>query len=174
MDGMLPFGLRSAPKIFNAVADALEWCVSKEGVELIFHYLDDFAVVGPPDSPACSQYLEILKRLCVQLGIPLAPEKQDGPCAIITLLGIVIDTIKGELRLPQDKLQRLLQLVSEWEKRKSCTRREMESLVGTLQHAATVIRPGRSFLRRAINLLTGTKQQHHHIRLNTQFRADMA
>ena len=25
-DTMLPFGLRSAPKIFNAVADALEWC----------------------------------------------------------------------------------------------------------------------------------------------------
>ena len=45
MDGMLPFGLSSAPKIFNSVADALEWCVSREGVEFIFHYLDDFAVV---------------------------------------------------------------------------------------------------------------------------------
>ena len=30
VDGMLPFGLRSAPKIFNAVADALEWCIAKE------------------------------------------------------------------------------------------------------------------------------------------------
>ena len=42
VDGMLPFGLRSAPKIFNAVADALEWCVAKQGVTHIFHYLDDF------------------------------------------------------------------------------------------------------------------------------------
>ena len=45
MDGMLPFGLRSAPKIFNAVADAAEWCVAKENVPAIYHYLDDFAVV---------------------------------------------------------------------------------------------------------------------------------
>ena len=27
VDTMLPFGLRSAPKIFTAVADAIEWCV---------------------------------------------------------------------------------------------------------------------------------------------------
>lgn len=50
IDGMLPFGLSSASKNFTAVADAVEWCVSQEGVELIFHYPDDFAVVGPPDS----------------------------------------------------------------------------------------------------------------------------
>ena len=46
VDGMLPFGLQSAPKIFNAIADALEWCAKKEGVRYIFHYLDDFAIVG--------------------------------------------------------------------------------------------------------------------------------
>lgn len=27
VDGMLPFGLRSAPIIFTAIADALEWCI---------------------------------------------------------------------------------------------------------------------------------------------------
>ena len=50
MDGMLPFGLRSAPKLFTAVADALEWCIHKRGVESIFHYLDDFIVMAPPGS----------------------------------------------------------------------------------------------------------------------------
>jgi len=54
IDRMLPFGLRSAPKIFNSVADAVEWCVSREGVDYIFHYLDDFAVVGSPDSDTCA------------------------------------------------------------------------------------------------------------------------
>ena len=37
VDRMLPFGLRSAPKIFNAIADALEWCVAREGVHNIYH-----------------------------------------------------------------------------------------------------------------------------------------
>ena len=42
VDGMLPFGLRSAPTILNAVADTLEWCITQKGVHHIFHYLDDF------------------------------------------------------------------------------------------------------------------------------------
>ena len=34
------FGLRSAPKIYTAVADALQWILMRVGIELI-HYLDD-------------------------------------------------------------------------------------------------------------------------------------
>ncbi len=41
-DSALPFGLRSAPKKFTALADAVEWIARQEGVELIMHYLDDF------------------------------------------------------------------------------------------------------------------------------------
>ena len=56
INGMLPFVLRSAPKIFNSVADVVEWCGSREGVDYIFHYLDDFAVVGPLDSDTCRMH----------------------------------------------------------------------------------------------------------------------
>ena len=37
VDGILPFGLRSAPKIFTAVADALEWVTRQRGVPEIDH-----------------------------------------------------------------------------------------------------------------------------------------
>ena len=62
IDAMLSFGLRSAPKLFNVVADALEWCVRTKGarVQLIFHYFDDFLVLGAPDSPQCAQGMAIL------------------------------------------------------------------------------------------------------------------
>lgn len=40
-DMALPFGLRSAPKIFSAVADALQWILVHKGVKTILHYLDD-------------------------------------------------------------------------------------------------------------------------------------
>ncbi len=43
-------------------------------------------------------------------------------------LGIVIDTLLGELSLPQEKLDRLLAAVKQWESKKYCTRRELESL----------------------------------------------
>ena len=42
IDSVLPFGLRSAPKIFNALADAVEWTIRQAGVGTVFHYLDDF------------------------------------------------------------------------------------------------------------------------------------
>ena len=45
IDRMLPFGLRSAPKIFSAIADTLQWILIQQGIKHILHYLDDFILV---------------------------------------------------------------------------------------------------------------------------------
>ena len=90
---------------------------------------------GPPNSEACHQYLFKLKRVCQDLGIPLAPEKEEGPSTKLTHLGIEIDTVKAELRLPEEKLSRLHHMLADWETKKSSTRKELESLIGILQHA---------------------------------------
>ena len=50
IDRALPFGLSSAPKIFNAVADFLAWVLYCEGVSTLIHYRDDFLLFGPPGS----------------------------------------------------------------------------------------------------------------------------
>ena len=50
MDCSLPFGLRSAPKIFTAVADALQWVMYNNGVSMVDHYLNDFVMMGPAGS----------------------------------------------------------------------------------------------------------------------------
>ena len=115
----------------------------------------------------------ILKQVCTELGVPLAPEKQEGSSTTIVFLGIVIDTVKQELRLPEEKLKRLQASLKEWEKRKSCTRKELESFIGVLQHACRVIKPGRSFLRQAIVLLSITKRHYHYVHLYAEFRADL-
>ena len=47
LDGALPFGLRSAPKLFTMVADALQWIMGRRGVGISIHYLDDFLIMGP-------------------------------------------------------------------------------------------------------------------------------
>jgi len=57
VDGILPFGLRSAPKIFTALTDTLEWWIAKEGVKFAYHYLDNFIVLGFLDSEQCMQNL---------------------------------------------------------------------------------------------------------------------
>ena len=49
VDSALSFGLRSAPKIFNAVADGLMWILGSRGVKRGIHYLDDFLFFGQPE-----------------------------------------------------------------------------------------------------------------------------
>ena len=48
MDRSLLLGLRSAPKIFNAVADFLAWVLYCDGIPFVLHYLDDFLLLGAP------------------------------------------------------------------------------------------------------------------------------
>ena len=50
VDSTLPFGLRSAPMIFNAVAEELAYMIKLKGVKGLDHYLDDFSIVGDPQS----------------------------------------------------------------------------------------------------------------------------
>ena len=69
-DGVLPFMLRSTPKNFNTVVDALEWCVAEEVVGIIHHYLDDFAVLGPPNLEECGVNLQNLKLVCKDWILP--------------------------------------------------------------------------------------------------------
>ena len=52
IDKMLPFGLRSAPIIFSAVADALQWILIQKHIPKLLHYLDDFILVAKSLSPA--------------------------------------------------------------------------------------------------------------------------
>ncbi len=78
------------------------------------------------------------------------------------------------LRLPKEKLDRINSLLADWSNMKSCTKKELQSLIGQLQHAATVLKPGRTFLRRMYDMLSLAKHPHHHIRLNANFKSDLA
>ena len=170
---MLPFGLRSAAKIFSAVADALEWILRRKGVDHVAHYLDDFINLGTPHSSQCADSLRIVVDTCTELGVPLALDKCEGPSTCLTFLRIELDTETRTLRLPRDKLARILDTLEMWQEKKVCRRKELESLVGLLHHACKIVRPGRSFLRRMIALLS-TANDRHVIRLNRAFRADLA
>ena len=108
VDPMLLIGLQSAPKTFNAVADAPQWILQQAGLLWVYHYLDDFILIGSPHTQACSEALAILDQICTTLKIP------KDPVTCLTFLGIVIDSDQGQLRLPTDELSRLRQLLEEW------------------------------------------------------------
>ena len=166
VDGALLFGLCSAPKLFTAVADALLWVMGAHGLETGMHYLDDFLLLGPPGAEKCGRSLRLCLDVCRLLGVSVAPQKTEGPSTSLCFLGILLDTERMELHLPEGKLRRLQALVRDWKGRKRCQKRQLLSLIGQLQHACRVVRVGRPFLRRLIDLSTVAKQLHHHIHLN--------
>ena len=94
---------------------------------------------------------DYLKHVRV-VGVPLGSDKSEGPQTNMEYLGFELDTVKCEIRIPEEKLQQLETLLQSWEGKKSCTKHELDSLIGQLQHATNVIKPGRSFLRRMIVL----------------------
>ena len=144
-----PIWLEISTQNFNAVADALIWYLCQSGIRYMYieHYLDYFTIVDPPNSQHCTEDLDTLKAVCEELGVPLASHKQDGPLTHLLFLRIELDTVAGELCLPTDKLSHLQSPLQEWELKKVCTRKELESLIGLLNHAYKVVRSGRPFLR---------------------------
>ena len=174
LDTVLPFGLRSAPKIFSALADALEWILLQAGVTMVLHYLDDFLTMGQKGSDQCAHNLNLMKKICALLGFTLKVEKIDGPTAVITFLGILLDTQNLELRLPSEKMEEIKKLVQEWKSKRSCTQRELLSLIGKLAHAAKVVVPGRIFLRRMIDTAYSVRDLDHYVKLRSEFHSDLA
>ena len=90
VDTCLPFGLRSAPKLFNVAANLFQWAVQQQRVTNIFH---DFLILGCPSSAECQNNLNIIKRTYDSLGVPLTAEKVEGPSTSLTFLGITIDMV---------------------------------------------------------------------------------
>ena len=174
VDRSLPFGLRSAPKIFTAVADAMAWALHTRGIRLLLHYLDDFLFFQPPGEAFSLDTRTTATSVFQELGVPVADHKTEGPSSRVTFLGFVIDTRAFQVSLPDDKLSRLQEMIALWQGRHGCTRRELESLLGRLSHAAFAIRPGRLFLRQLFALLPHAPQPYHHIRFNLSTRADLS
>ena len=64
VDAALPFGLRSAPLIFSALADALQWVMERMGVSWVAHYIDDYITMGSPESAECLENATIMHSAC--------------------------------------------------------------------------------------------------------------
>ena len=143
-----------------------------KGVRWALYYLDDFIIFGRPSLRDCYLALDIGLQSCAELG--WEAHKVEGPSSCLVFLGIEIDSKESQLRLPHDKLQALKVELARWQCRTACSKKQLLSLIRQLSHAAKVVKPGRTFLRRLIDLSTSARELFHHIRLNASARADIA
>ena len=168
MDKALPFGLRSAPKSFSAVADAISWAVMCNGATGFIYYLDDFLFVGPPGTETTNTHLATAIKTCTELGFPVADHKTVLAATAITFLGIQIDSVAGTISLPRDKLEALRAMLLSWGYASCCPSWATSHTPRPLSHRA-----GPSY---ATSSKPPPKRPppHHFIRLNRQCRADLS
>lgn len=152
-DVVLPFGLRSSPSLFNKLSDILEWAVRAYGnYPYILYYMDDCFLVGVSNCAMCIKTVALFIIVCAFLGVPVAPEKSEGPPNKLTFLGVELDSIARTISLPSGKMSELLDEFTVFSRITNTTKRDLLSLDGKLSFAAKCTPVGRIFLRRMIDL----------------------
>lgn len=173
-DKCLPMGASSSCQIFESFSKALQWVmVNVFHASGMSHILDDFFFVGPPNSISCSNDLASFLFLCKSIGVPIKMEKTKAPTTNLVIYGIEVDSVNMECRLPVDKIQKIQDKLHLFKKCKKVTLKDMQSIIGLLNFACSVVVPGRTFLRRLINLTCGLTSPKFYIRLNKESRADL-
>ena len=171
VDTRLPFGASLSCAIFQRITNSVTRMMSKRGYTVI-SYLDDFLLVSP-DKETCTHAYHTLLNLLHRLGFTINEDKIVPPTQELTFLGIVINSKDRTLALPERKLQELRESLYSWLDKRKVTKHELQKLIGKLNWAARVIRGGRTFLRRLIDLMGKLRSKHHRIRLNSEARADI-
>ena len=119
IDLYLPFGLRSAPFLFNQISDALEWILKHNyGLCHVIHILDDFFLAEKTKFDCLGSFTTLLK-VFMSLRVPTVASKTLGPSQVLEFMGVVLDSNRMEARLPEDKLARIQQLLDSFTDRRS-------------------------------------------------------
>ena len=91
IDCALPFGASNLCAIFKDISTLIHWIAEKRAGQKSIHYLDDFFTVNRY-AEVCDQTMNVLKQVCKEIKMPIAPQKSEGPATVVEFLGLTIDT----------------------------------------------------------------------------------
>ena len=148
--------------------------VNNYGIDDLLHYLDYFILAAAANSFICASNLLVSVSVVATLGLPLHSQKCLGPASYMVVMGIELDTTAKIARLPSDKFSSIQDLLPQWSTSRCWKIKEPQLLIGLLDHARMVAWPGCTFLRRMLDLLSCFRNDSHPIRLNAEFRKDLA
>ena len=142
-------------QIFEGLSSALQRIAThKLDIQCISHVLDDFIILNNAYD-SCKAQLQQFLHMRADIGVPMAEEKTFLPTQVLSFLGYELDSVKMEVRLPSDKLQKCLSLIQEFLTKPKFTLKTLQSIIGTPNFACAVVLSGRAFLRRLTDLTMG-------------------
>ena len=184
IDKCLPFGHSISCALFQEVLDAVVFIFKYEvrrHVEnthlwvALTNYLDDFLFAALSRIRANGLMQQFL-LLCSQIGLPVALEKTEWAVTVIIFLGVLLDSSRHMLGIPEDKRLRALNSLLGLIDRKKASVKELQSITGLLNFLNRAIHPGKVFTRRMYAKFSQIEEKklkpHHHIRLNAEFKED--
>ena len=172
VDLVLPFGGRSSASIFTSFSDLVCWILRNKRKLTVIHYSDDFLLISLTLQDAIRE-LGDMRHTFTCLNIPIAEDKLEGPATALSFCGIRINTEDMSISIPQDKVDGVMEDMPRWCTRRTCTQKQLQSLVGKLNFFAKVIIPGRIFNRRLIDLIYTVKRPSHHVTITKAAREDI-
>ena len=142
IDFLLPFGFKHGSSIFQRISDGVRFMMRKEGHQ-VWNYIDDFLCISLPSK--INQSYVRLQELLAELGLTVSDKKLVTPSTKVVCLGILVDTVQCTVSIPPDKLHSIKQLCHSWSTKHTCTKKELQSLLGSLLYVAKCITYARVF-----------------------------
>ena len=170
IDQSVPFGYRHGSVFFEKVTDSIRYIMRQQGFPHLYNYVDDLIYCGLPSN--IHQSFETLLELLTQLGLTINPKKLVAPSTSLICLGILINTETRAMSVPPDKLDSIIDMCSQWQNKKFCSKRQLQSLLGSLLYVSKCVKPARTFLNRMLMLLRENFEKDT-IFLNREFFKDL-
>lgn len=106
VDHRLCFGLRCGPYYFSLISDFIQKILVEKFDMRVIQYLDDFCVLGG-SYEECMYFQQQVISILRYVGFAISWGKVTTPATEVIYLGIIVDSDRMELRLPQQKLDKL-------------------------------------------------------------------
>ncbi len=163
IDKTLVMGASSSCYLFELFSTFLNWVMVKVTKnDGLWHYLDDYLGGDPPHPQVppllAQEHFDGVKEVASDLGVPLHPDKCEGPTTRLEFLGMGIDTQLMVVYAPLDKVIRALTLINYILQCTYVKVKILSSALGLCAFLTKAIPNGRAFLQRPYRLLRGKKQ----------------
>ena len=147
----MPFGLSSAPRICTELLAVPAFAMQMWGVDRSDRYLDDTLLTNDSRQSA-ERSLLIAQHTLTRFGLVVNPDKTEGPSQQLPFLGIQLDSVERTLSLTDGRLAELRDLLGHATASHQIGLKSLQSLIGKLQFAATVLPGARPFVHSLIQL----------------------
>ena len=171
------FGLRHSGWAGQAITSAVTWIhrglgIAYDGAPFrSLNYSDDLAGAEPEQRAEAA--FTAMGELLFRLGLEEASSKASGPKTKMEYLGVEFNSVTFTKSIPPAKMAQLKDTLFTWLSKKTCTKRQLQSLCGQLLWVARCVQHSRCFIGRLLAGLRTLAEQHHKMSLTPEMLLDI-